>query len=153
MKKPIKTILIILGIFILLTVYWTVDNFIYPVKPVHPNYTDVDKAFAKLQFPSDWKEISSAENHGLHGRDCDPFNNSGCFHKSKKFTVNDSTSNDRIKEFMMTSGCVEVSESEFTYSGEQKRSFSFSCQLQNRVKLGVTLRGPESSLNVTTKTY
>lgn len=153
MGRVLKIVGVVFAVLVVIVGLWATDNFIYPFKSVSPNYSDVEAAFAKLQFPAEWKEISSSENRGIHGRDCDPFNTAGCFHKTGSLSVPDNLSNDDVKAFMIASGCPGVVVSEFTYGGEEKRSFGFNCGLGNGVQLGASLRGPEASLSVTVKTY
>jgi hypothetical protein len=156
-KKPLQITITIVGVLVLLVGYWLTDNFIYPIKSVHPNYSDVEQSFSKLQFPADWKEISSSENKGLHGRDCDPFNNAGCFHKSKTFKVNDSKSaKTNIEEMFKELGCDNVLD-EPTYEGNSnttpKTASNLSCKIKGGVILGASTsqqRG-EVSVGVSTR--
>lgn len=153
MKKAFKIISAVVGLLVLLIGLWVVNNFVYPFQSVHPNYSDVEAAFAKLQFPSDWREISSSENRGLHGRGCDFLNNAGCFHKGKTFSVPERVTKDNLKQLLIDSGCLGTVESEFTYDGDAKPSFNLECGLSGGVRLGATIRGPESKVSVTVRTY
>lgn len=151
MKKPIQIIIIILGVVVVLFGVWFTDNFVYPLKADKPNYSDVEKAFAQLQFPADWKEIGTSENRGMHGRGCNPFNDSGCFHKTKIFQVSDAEiAKNKIKDIFKTVGCSDVQD-EPTYEGNSntspKTAANLSCRLQNGVTLGAStsqLRGEVS---------
>lgn len=153
MSQRLKVIAVFTGVILVLFGLWVTDNFIYPLKAQSPNYSDVEAAFAKLQFPSDWVETARSENRGMFGRGCDMFNDSGCFHKSKTFKVPENMTNEQVKAFLIISGCPGVVVNEFTYDGETKKSFGFNCALSGGVQLGASLKGPESTLSVTAKTY
>lgn len=153
MKKALKYIGIALGVFILIAGIWVTDNFIYPFKADTPNYSDVEKAFAKLQFPADWKEISSSENKGLHGRGCDPLNDAGCFHKSKTFSVPDNLTVDEIKKVLSEGGCPGITTIPGGYKSDVKPSFDFSCGTTLGVEYVASLDGPKAQLYVGTNTY
>lgn len=153
MKTVLMRIGIVAGIFLLLFGVWFIDNAVYPFRAVHPNYSDVDKAFAQLQFPADWQEISSSENRGIRGRACDPLNSSGCFHKRKIFKVSENYTVDQLKQFFIQNGCPGVVEDEYSYGGEERKSYNLSCGLNGGVRLSGNLRGPDSKVSVTTATH
>lgn len=154
MKQYLKVtgvIAIVLAVFVGL---WAVDNFYYPFKSESPNYSDVERAFAKLQFPADWKEISSSENRGLFGRGCDPLNDSGCFHKGKSFKVPEGFTSEGLKNVIIQSGlCSAVVENDITQSGESKPSFNMNCGTDNSINVGADLIGTNSEVYVSVKTY
>jgi hypothetical protein len=152
-KKPLRTFLIIFGAAVLLIGYWGVDNFVYPIKAVHPNYSDVERVFAQLQFPSDWKEISSSEGRGLHGRDCDPFNKAGCFHKAKKFKVPDNTNESSIQQIFSTANCVNTTVKDITPTGDLKSTKTLTCSLGKGLSLNADLTGPTSEVYVAAQTF
>lgn len=153
MKKPLRTILVIVGVLVLLIGYWGVDNFVYPIKAVHPNYSDVEQAFSKLQFPADWKEISSSENKGLHGRDCDPSNTAGCFHKSKTFKAPENTSAQDVEALLTATGCGAVITSDFTAGGDTKPSTNLECSFGGGLGYSASLEGPKAEVYVSANTF
>jgi hypothetical protein len=147
MKRALKITGIISLVFVAIISLWATDNFIYPFKPETPNYTDVERVFARLQFPSEWKEISSSENKGLHGRGCDPFNSAGCFHKGKTFTVDDvSRAKENLKEILKThggcSGVYEEAIPEGNSNTDPMTATNISCQTSG----GVIYRASTSQL-------
>lgn len=154
MKKAFKIIGIIVAVFVMLAALWITDNFVYPFKSVSPNYSDVERAFAKLQFPSDWEQISSSENRGIHGRDCDPLNGSGCFHKSRTFKVPEGVTSEDIKRVILDSGlCAGVVEVDITQKDETKPSKNLACGAGGSISLGADFIGPKSEAYVSVKTY
>lgn len=153
MRKKWTIIGIIIGLPVLLVGLWIVDTSIYPLTSDDPNYADVETAFAKLDFPSDWQEINSTENKGIAGRGCDYFNSSGCFHKSKTFKISESTTETNIKNFFERSGCSDVVSREVTQRGEQKPSYNFRCMIEPSVYLSGTYRGLENEAYISIATY
>lgn len=155
-----KTILIragiLSGIFVLLAGIWVTNNFIYPFSTVHPNYSDVEKAFSRLQFPAAWQEISSSENRGLHGRGCDPLNSSGCFHKSKTFIITDfEATKTQLKTIFLSNGCKGVAE-DSTYEGNSnttpKTLIQLSCQINGGVIYGASISQQRGEASVVAST-
>lgn len=110
MSQGVKKVLVVLGVVVVFITLTAIDNFTYPFKAESPNFSDVERAFSRLQFPSGWVEISTSENRGLHGRGCDPFNDSGCFHKSKTFKVSAETTAEDVKKVLLAAGCPGVNE-------------------------------------------
>lgn len=157
MKKVLKLTGITAAVLFVIIGLAAVDNFYYPFSAVSPNFSDVEKAFAKLEFPADWKEISSSENRGLHGRGCDPLNDSGCFHKSKIFTVTDINDTKlKIKELFSAQGCASISEGQ-TYEGNSNQTpktvSEFSCTIKGGVRLSASVSQQQSQIYVGAKTY
>lgn len=152
MKRALKVFGIGLLVISLFVGAWVVDNLIYPFQSENPNFSDVEKAFAKLQFPSDWQEISSSENRGLHGRGCSPLNDAGCFHKSMTLKVPDMVSLDDVKTVFISAGCESVATDNYSYVGESKESTNFRCTIGNNVFYSSGLRGPTSELYVSATT-
>jgi hypothetical protein len=151
-KKPLQVIIVILGVLVVLFGIGFIDTFVYPLHSDRPNYSDVEKTFAKLQFPSDWKEVDSSENRGIHGRGCDPFNDSGCFHKNKTFKVDDTqAARVSLKEIFTSLGCTNVDD-EATYEGNSnatpKTATNLSCRLSNGVVLGASISQQRGELSV-----
>lgn len=151
-STPVKFFGVIIGVPALIIGLLLVNAFIYPFSSKNPNFSDVEQAFSKLQFPADWQETSSSENRGIAGRGCDPFNSSGCFYKDKKFKFS-SDPVVAIKEIFSKAGCETVSQSEFTYKGEQQRSYSFRCTPGSNIYYTASLKGPESTINVGAQTF
>ncbi len=110
MSSGPKKLLVVVGVVVALFGLWFTDNFVYPLKSESPNYSDVERAFAKLQFPTDWVEVSSSENKGMFGRGCNMFNDSGCFHKSRTFKVSETTTAEDVKKVLLAAGCPGVVE-------------------------------------------
>ena len=119
MKRALKVTGIVFGVLFALIAIWWFNAAVYPFTSKSPNFKDVETEFAKLQFPSDWKEISSSENKGIAGRQCDYFDASGCFHKGKTFNLGDNSSLAEVKDFYLKSGCKTVSETDFSYKDEE----------------------------------
>ena len=109
MKIILKVLGVIVGIIFFL-VGLIMANQIYPFRADNPNFSHVEAAFSKLEFPSDWQKIGDSENRGRSGRACDAFNNSGCFHKSAKFKVRDAIeARNQVRElFLKQPGCTKV---------------------------------------------
>ena len=109
MKKVLQIAGIIIGIIFFL-VGLIMANQIYPFRADNPNFSHVEAAFSKLEFPSNWQKTDESENRGRSGRGCDPFNNSGCFHKSQTFKVKDVVeSRNQVRElFLKQPGCTDV---------------------------------------------
>lgn len=157
MSRGWKTIFAVAGVTVLLGGLWVVDNFIYPLKAENPNFSDVEKAFAKLQFPNDWVEISSSENRGMFGRGCDPFNDAGCFHKSKTFRTKETESvKSEISEQFISHGCTGILE-EATYEGNSnttpKTALNLSCQIDGGVIYGASISQQRGEVSVAAETY
>ena len=153
MSSTGKKVFVVSGVLLTLIGLWFVNGFLYPLRADSPNYSDVERAFAKLQFPSDWVEVSSSQNSGMFGRGCDRFNDAGCFHKSKTFKVPEATTKDQAKAFLISAGCPGIVESEFTSLGEAKPSFNLECAKSGGIRLGSTIYGSESQVSVTVRTY
>lgn len=153
MRKGLKVASLIGGVLIVAVGLWFTDNFVYPFKASNPNYSDVEAAFSKLQFPSDWKEISSSENRGLHGRGCDPVNSSDCFSKSKTFKIPETTTKDEVSRVLLSVGCTGLSEKDISQSNEKEQSINLSCSVGNGINIGSDLLGPNSEVYVSVKTY
>ena len=148
MKRAFKIIGIVTLGFVLLAGIWVTDNLVYPFRSETPNYSDVESAFNTLQFPSEWQEIDSSENRGLHGRGCNPLNDAGCFHKSKTFKVPDETSIESLKSFIVTSNyCEGVSVSELDYAEQAKKTYNYECGIGDGLEISGTLRGPKNELS------
>lgn len=109
MKKVLQIAGIIIGIIFFL-VGLIMANQIYPFRADNPNFSHVEAAFSRLEFPGDWQKTDESENRGRSGRACDPFNNSGCFHKSAKFKVRDAIeARNQVRElFLKQPGCTKV---------------------------------------------
>lgn len=152
MKKGLKITAITFGIFILLAGLWVTNAFIYPFTSSNPNYSDVEKAFAKLQFPSDWQEIKSTENRGLHGRGCDPVNGSGCFHKSKTFKVPENTSVEQVEKVLISGGCTGSVKQDITPQNDTLPTTSLRCGIGSGISFAADLTGPESEVYVSAGT-
>jgi hypothetical protein len=144
MSTPVKFFGVILGVPAVVVGLLVVNAFVYPFSSKHPNFSDVDQAFSKLQFPSDWQEISSSENRGIAGRGCDPFNSSGCFHKSKTFKIPQTATEEELKKVFIQAGCTTVSTTDNTYQGELKKSSNLRCSIGEKgIYLVGAFRGPE----------
>lgn len=109
MKIILKVLGVIVGIIFFL-VGLIMANQIYPFRADNPNFSHVEAAFSKLEFPSDWQKTDESENRGRSGRACDPFNNSGCFHERYRFKVKDVIeARNQVRElFLKQPGCTNV---------------------------------------------
>lgn len=152
MKRALKVIGLVTLVVVLLAGIWVTDNLIYPFKSESPNYSDVEKAFAKLQFPSEWQEISSSENRGLHGRGCNPLNDAGCFHKNTIFKVDDTNAKEIVKSMFLESGCEGVSEKPYTNNPTDDPSYNLFCTIGNNVNYSANISGVEPKVSVTAST-
>lgn len=106
MRKNVKVAGVSFGIFVLLSSILFVHSFIYPFTVQNPNYSDVERVFNRMQFPSDWEEVGSSENDGIAGRQCPAESESACFHKSKTFEVPASLENKSVEQVLESAGCL-----------------------------------------------
>lgn len=147
-----RTILgLIIGLPILLIGLFFINSAVYPFTSKDPNFADVEAAFDKLQFPSDWQEIKSTENRGIAGRQCEQFNSSGCFHKSKTFKLAPQMNVDDVENFYKTSGCGNIAKTDITQSGEQP-SYNLVCDMGD-IQIRGTYRGPGNEAFISAATY
>jgi hypothetical protein len=154
MSTPVKFFGVLLGVPALILGVLYINTYVYPFSSKHPNYADVEQAFSKLQFPAEWQEISSRENRGIAGRGCDPFNSSGCFHKSKTFKLPSTATEDEVKNIFTDAGCKSVSMTDTTQQGETKKSYSLRCSIGSKgVYIVGSYRGLKSEAYVSTSTY
>lgn len=100
--KILLVLLIPLSLFI-------INNAVYPFSTTHPNFSDVERVFNKMQFPSDWEEIDSSENRGIAGRACPIESATKCYHKRKLFKLSNKVSLDVIEGILKKTGCSAVS--------------------------------------------
>lgn len=122
MRKAVKVTGISFGIVVLLGSILFVHWFVYPFVADKPNYSDVERVFNRMQFPSDWKEVSSSENRGIAGRQCPAESESACFHKNKEFSLTDSTKMDDVKKIFISAGCNSVSVTDNSSERESSKS-------------------------------
>lgn len=106
--KSAKLVLGVVGVIIGLLGLLYVHMFVYPFVASEPNFADVERVFNRMQFPSEWQEIRTSENRGLHGRACPIESESACFHKSKTFHVPQSIENPDIEMILQRTGCSTV---------------------------------------------
>lgn len=151
MNQKRKILGLIIGLPVLLIGLFFINSAVYPFTSKDPNYADVEAAFDKLQFPSDWQEIKSTENRGIAGRQCDQFNTSGCFHKSKTFKLPSGTDVSRVEEFYKNSGCGSITRTDVTQSGEPS-SYNLVCTI-DQIQLRGTYRGPGNEAFISVATY
>ena len=153
MSSTGKKVFVVSGVLLTLVGLWFVNGFVYPLRADSPNYSDVERAFAKLQFPSDWVEVNSSQNSGMFGRGCDRFNAAGCFHKSKTFKVPDTIKAEDVKKVLLNAGCPGVIERDIGYGGDSRPSQSLQCSKGGGVNYEASHRGPTSEVYVGAKTY
>jgi hypothetical protein len=154
MSKGLKFFGVVLGVPILVLGLVYVNTAVYPFQSKRPNFADVEQAFAKLQFPAEWQEVSSTENRGVAGRQCDPFNSSGCFHKSKTFKFSPNATYEDVKSILTNAGCKSVSVAKNTRLGESKESYELRCRIGTQgVYLVGTFEGPEGESYISATTY
>ena len=153
MSSTGKKVFVVSGVLLTLVGLWFVNGFVYPLRADSPNYSDVERAFAKLQFPSDWVEVKSSQNSGMFGRGCDRFNAAGCFHKSKTFKVPDTIKAEDVKKVLLNAGCPGVIERDITQTGESKTSYNMQCSLGGGISFGLDHLGPKTEVYVSAKTY
>lgn len=102
---------------------------VYPFGTTSPNYSDVERVFNKMRFPSDWTEIRSSENKGVAGRNCPIESGSVCYHKSKTFKVPKSTASLDVENKLKESGCPVVAVSESKPAGGVSYT-TFKCSIE-----------------------
>lgn len=153
MSRGVKFFGVLLGVPAVLLALFYINTYVYPFQSKKPNFSDVEQAFAKLQFPADWQEIQSSENRGIAGRGCDPFNSSGCFHKSKTFKIADTVTQEDVKQVFLDAGCESVSVTDNTHRGEVESSYNLRCNLSGGLSFGGSLRGPENEVYIVARTY
>lgn len=153
MSTGLKFFGVLLGVPAIVIGLLLVNAFIYPFSSKNPNYADVEQAFAKLQFPSEWQEISSSENRGIAGRGCDPFNSSGCFHKRKTFSVPSSTTTVEVSQALKSAGCVDVSIEGYKYNDTDKSSYNLRCAVDGGIIYSSNLSGTENHVSIGSSTY
>ena len=102
---------------------------VYPFSTEHPNFSDVERVFNRMQFPSDWQEVKSSENRGVAGRYCPFESSSACYHKSKTFRVPAGTLDKEVEKLLKETGCPIVSISVSTPIGAEPYS-SFKCSAE-----------------------
>lgn len=84
-----------------------VNWFIYPFSSAHPNFSDVESVYAKMQVPSTWTKKGEGANRGIAGRQCG-IESDGCFSKVAAFEVPKSTGAEDIKSVLTGMGCISV---------------------------------------------
>ncbi|MBI1857026.1 hypothetical protein HY003_01255 [Candidatus Saccharibacteria bacterium] len=124
MKKKIIIGLVVVGMLAL----GYINLAIYPFRTQHPNFSDVERVFNKMQFPSDWQQISDSENRGIAGRACPVESESWCFHKSRTFRV-ESIDIAKIEEILKQSECPAVSTKE-SESTSGNKTVSLECSVK-----------------------
>lgn len=153
MSTGVKFFGIVLGVPALIIGLLLVNAFIYPFSSKDPNFSDVEQAFAKLQFPADWQEISSSENRGIAGRGCDPFNSSGCFNKRRTFSVPDNTTPAEVVLVLKNAGCEDVAIEEYKYNETDKSAHNLRCAASEGIFYSSNLSGTESRVSIGSSTY
>lgn len=108
-SKVLRQLSIFLGISLIVFTAGVVNAMFYPFTTTHPNYSDVERVFNKIQFPADWQQIDQSENRGIAGRQCPIEPGSVCFHKSETFGVGKDISADVVKGVLLQTGCPAVS--------------------------------------------
>lgn len=128
-------------VFLIFVVAW-VNAFVYPFRSVKPNYSDVEKVFARLQVPSSWKMIEHSENRGMFGRGCPIESSSVCFHKSATYTVPANVSDDVVKNVYKSLGCSAVASRDNSPVGGDSYT-NFECTTDGLKVTGDTIRKSE----------
>ena len=95
------------GVFALLLGILYVHLAVYPFWSDHPNFSDVERVFDRIQFPEDWKITESGEDRGIAGRTC-PLEGSGCFSKFSTFEIPKNTDSFKIENAVKAAGCSSV---------------------------------------------
>lgn len=103
-----RRVLVGFAVFAAIVTAFYVEATIYPLSTLHPNFSDVERVFNRMQFPPDWQETRSSENSGIAGRACPAFPESACFHKGKNFLVNKDITTIEIEAVLKSTGCVTV---------------------------------------------
>jgi hypothetical protein len=125
-----KTFLKVGGVIFVLIAIFVINVAYYPFFTSHPNYSDVERVFNKMQFPSDWQEIRSSENRGIAGRACPIESESTCYHKSRSFNVPESTTLDSVKSILLQTGCPTVAVSDNTAKDAPKKKYLLGCSIE-----------------------
>jgi hypothetical protein len=121
-------------VFLLLGIFY-INLAVYPFATTHPNFSDVERVFNKMQFPGDWQEINSSENRGIAGRACPIESESYCYHKSKTFKVKSDITRLTTEVILKATGCPVVSVKESQPTGGAAYT-SFDCSIE-----GVSVSG------------
>ncbi len=123
------------GVFALLLGILYVHLAVYPFWSDHPNFSDVERVFDRIQFPEDWKITESGEDRGIAGRTC-PLEGSGCFSKYVRYMNIGDINKDTLGSIIKTSGCGSVSFNDNTIEGEVTKKYYFSCSTE-----GISING------------
>ena len=103
-----KSIIISLTVLVVVAIGLQFVNwFIYPFSSAHPNFSEVEAVYDKMQVPSTWIKTGEGANKGIAGRQCGIESN-GCFSKSATFSVPTTTTTEQIKNVYIGMGCVSV---------------------------------------------
>lgn len=153
MSKGLKIFGAVVGVIVLIIGLLYVNAYIYPFQSKDPNFADVEREFAKLQFPSDWQEISSTENRGIAGRQCDMFDSSGCFSKNKTFKTTNIPTKEIAEKLLVDVGCGATAFEDISSSSDTKPYLKISCALASGVSYGVDLNQTKGEVYVVAKTY
>lgn len=103
--KKLKKVIEIAAIISIPIILLSIDWFIYPFQTKHPNFSDVNRVFNKMTFPSDWKVVSTSENKGTAGRTCPIESESKCFHKGVIYQIPVNTDQKTIEAILRLTGC------------------------------------------------
>jgi len=150
MKKFFKAVGILAGIFVAIIAVWIFHNSVYPLTTTHPNFSDVERVFNKMQFPGGWKEIDSSENRGVAGRLCPIESSTKCYHKRKLFKVENNTTQQYLGTIIKTTGCPSVSYSDEMVGGGTPYS-NYTCSIEGLTVSGTLYKRPsgwEASFSV-----
>lgn len=140
-------------IFVLLVGIWCIDAFVYPFSTTHPNFSDVERVFNKMQFPADWKEVEASENRGTAGRSCPIESSTTCYHKRVLFSVENDLSKEEIEKILMMTGCPAASYTENNPKGGIAYD-NYSCSVDGVVVSGTLYKKTpswEASFSVTNR--
>ena len=129
MKKFFKTLGIFVAILVVLLGVWIFHNSVYPFTTSHPNFSDVERVFNKMQFPSSWQEIDSSENRGVAGRLCPIESSTKCYHKSKTFSIPEATTIEDVKKVLLQTGCPIIGVRDNTAKNDMTKKYSLVCSI------------------------
>jgi hypothetical protein len=146
-----KKFFIGLGVLVAILVAGYINWEVYPFTTKHPNFSDVERVFNKMQFPADWQQIDESENRGTAGRTCPIEPGSACFHKSKRFKIPQNTDRQIIEGVLKQTGCPAVAFDEIR-STEKIEYTNYQCSVEGLTIDGTYYQGEkwEASFYVST---
>lgn len=127
-SKILKRLVVLFGTGMIVLTAGYYGMMYYPPFSQDPNFTDVERVFNRMQFPSEWVEIDSSENRGYGGRVCPIESGTRCFHKSKRFKVEKNLNITKLEK-VMNSSCAPIKQDRRVPVGGDPYT-NFSCSTE-----------------------